>query len=185
MPDLDLYCRDCVIGGRGAFLVVAQDFEHFATLAVSHGISLEEAMSAASLAISRAMSDNNTSPSDPGAHDVCGIGLGAIARVYREHLAGAPVTVPPEMDPGHVYHLFPVRSPRRDALQRHLLARGIETLVHYPIPIPRQAALSGETPAQCPVADRVCDELLSLPMYPALTLEAAREVAGAVRQFEA
>ena len=61
---------------------IRQDFEHFATLAVSHGISLEEAMSAASLAISRAMSDNNTSPGDPGAHDVCGIGLGAIARVY-------------------------------------------------------------------------------------------------------
>ncbi len=108
-----------------------------------------------------------------------------LAGVYRERLTAAPVTVPPELDAGHVYHLFPVRSPQRDALQRHLLARGIETLVHYPIPIPRQAALSGETPAQCPVADRVCDELLSLPMYPALTLEAAREVAGAVRQFEA
>lgn len=109
----------------------------------------------------------------------------AIARVYREHLVGAPVAVPPEMDPGHVYHLFPVRTPRREPLQQHLLAQGIETLVHYPIPIPRQAALVTEDPGQCPIADRVCPELVSLPMYPSLTLEAARDVAVTVGTFRA
>lgn len=104
----------------------------------------------------------------------------AIARVYREHLAGAPVTVPAELDAGHVYHLFPVRTTERERLQAHLLAQGVETLVHYPIPLPRQAAFAAAEPATCAIADRVCPELVSLPMYPSLSLDAAREVAGAV-----
>ena len=42
---------------------------------------------------------------------------------------------------------------------------GIETLIHFPIPIPRQHGLATEQPAQCPVADRVCAEVFSLPLY--------------------
>ena len=47
--------------------------------------------------------------------------------------------------------------------------RGIETLIHYPIPIPRQPALQSTSPAMCAVADRVCAQVVSLPMYPALS----------------
>jgi dTDP-4-amino-4,6-dideoxygalactose transaminase len=107
-----------------------------------------------------------------------------LARTYREGLAGARTTVPTECDPGHVYHLFPVLTRDRDGFQAHLAARGIETLVHYPIPIPNQPALADERPARCPIADRACAELVSLPMYPALSLGAAREVATAVREFD-
>jgi len=85
----------------------------------------------------------------------------ALAAVYRKQLAGAPVAVPPECDPGHVYHLFPVLSPGRSALQSHLKSRGIETLIHYPVSIPRQPALQSERPDGCPVADRVCGEVVS------------------------
>jgi dTDP-4-amino-4,6-dideoxygalactose transaminase len=106
-----------------------------------------------------------------------------IGRTYREALVGAPVVVPPEIDAGHVYHLFPVRSAQRDLLQRHLSSQGVETLVHYPIPIPNQVAMADVQPARCPVADRVCAELVSLPLYPGLSLEAARQVAAAVRSF--
>jgi dTDP-3-amino-3,4,6-trideoxy-alpha-D-glucose transaminase len=107
----------------------------------------------------------------------------ALAHAYREALATSPVVVPPECDPGHVYHLFPVRSTARDALQAHLAGRGVATLVHYPMPIPRQPALSGTSPHQCPVADRVCNELCSLPIYPSLPIEAVRDVAAAVHDF--
>ena len=106
-----------------------------------------------------------------------------LARLYRGALAGAPVEVPPEIDPGHVYHLFAVRSPERVRLQAHLAAHGIETLVHYPVPIPRQPALDGAKPTPCPVADRICEELCSLPLYPALADEAVGAVAAAVRAF--
>ena len=107
----------------------------------------------------------------------------ARALTYRHALARAPVVVPPECDPGHVYHLFVVRSPERDRLQQFLLARGIETLVHYPVPIPRQPALQAEQPAQCPLADQICADLVSLPLYPSLDLTRVEEVAGAVCDF--
>jgi dTDP-4-amino-4,6-dideoxygalactose transaminase len=109
----------------------------------------------------------------------------ALATEYRRRLAGAPVTVPPERDPGHVYHLFPILSRDRAALQAHLKAQGIETLIHYPVPIPRQPALAPERPAQCPIADRVCNEVLSLPLHPGLTRDAVEEVAAALHTVPA
>lgn len=103
---------------------------------------------------------------------------------YRGALAGAAcIAVPPERDSGHVYHLFPIRSPRRADLQAHLRASGIETLIHYPVPIPRQPAMAPLQPAACPVADRVCAEILSLPLYPALPTAAVAQIADAVAAF--
>jgi dTDP-3-amino-3,4,6-trideoxy-alpha-D-glucose transaminase len=109
----------------------------------------------------------------------------ACAGHYRAALAHAPVAVPPEQDAGHVYHLFPVLSDSRTALQGHLKARGIETLIHYPIPIPRQPAVASEQPGQCPVADRISAEVFSLPLHPGLTAQAIEEVAAALHAFHA
>ncbi|MFN7982295.1 MAG: DegT/DnrJ/EryC1/StrS family aminotransferase [Vicinamibacterales bacterium] len=105
------------------------------------------------------------------------------AASYRTALAGAPVHVPREFDAGHVYHLFVVRTSHRARLQQHLTADGIETLVHYPVPIPRQPALSTESPADCPVAARACDEILSLPLHPGLTDQDVAAVAASVHTF--
>ena len=109
----------------------------------------------------------------------------AHAATYRRLLDGSSLDVPPECDPGHVYHLFPVLSPRRDELQATLRAEGIETLIHYPVPIPRQPALQGQSPAVCPEADRVCARVFSLPMHPGLSEDDLRTVAGAVRRLAA
>jgi dTDP-3-amino-3,4,6-trideoxy-alpha-D-glucose transaminase len=104
-----------------------------------------------------------------------------LARHYREALAGSPaVTIPPELDPGHVYHLFPVLSESRDARQQTLRDAGIETLVHYPVPLPRQAAFASQQPQPCPVADRICREVFSLPLYPSLDPAAVRAAAAAL-----
>jgi dTDP-4-amino-4,6-dideoxygalactose transaminase len=104
-----------------------------------------------------------------------------LGRRYRQILRPiSTITVPPEVDPGHVYHLFPVRSRARDAMQNHLREAGVETLVHYPIPIPRQPALASAKPADCPIAATVCDEVFSLPLYPALHDGALDVVAGAL-----
>jgi dTDP-4-amino-4,6-dideoxygalactose transaminase len=91
------------------------------------------------------------------------------------------VTVPAELDPGHVYHLFPVLASSRDQLQVDLRSRGVETLVHYPIPIPRQQALAAYASGSCPVAEQVTLEVLSLPLYPSLPDEAVDTVADALR----
>lgn len=107
----------------------------------------------------------------------------ALAAAYREALTGGPVEVPPELDAGHVYHLFVVRTPRRDAFQTHLDAAGVETLVHYPIAISRQEALVSENPARCPEAERAAAEVCSLPLHPALDDEALAHVARAVLAF--
>jgi dTDP-3-amino-3,4,6-trideoxy-alpha-D-glucose transaminase len=107
-----------------------------------------------------------------------------VASIYRRALSGAPIRMLPERDPGHVYHLFVVRSPNRDALQRHLGTRGIETLVHYPIPIPAQAAVRNQNPAECPLAAAACREVLSLPMYPALADAAIEDVASSICSFQ-
>ena len=107
-----------------------------------------------------------------------------LAVAYRERLRDtAMLSVPPEEDAGHVYHLFPVLSPERDALRNHLQAQGIETLIHYPLPISRQPAVAADGAAECPVADRVCREVFSLPLYPSLETEKVARVAQAAMSF--
>jgi dTDP-4-amino-4,6-dideoxygalactose transaminase len=73
-----------------------------------------------------------------------------------------------------------VLSERRADVRERLQARGIETLIHYPVPIPRQPALAGERPAQCPVADRVCDQVFSLPLYQGMTRDTVQTIAAAL-----
>ena len=84
------------------------------------------------------------------------------------------MTVPIERDAGHVYHLFPIRSPQRDALRAHLRAAGVETLIHYPLALSEQRAFADCVPAPCPVATAAASELLSLPLDPRLSDEDAK-----------
>ncbi len=108
----------------------------------------------------------------------------AIAARYRAALTGARVTVPREFDAGHVYHLFPVLTDAARSRSRPTCsASGVETLIHYPVPIPRQPALASTTPAMCPVADRVCAQVVSLPMYPSLSDADVTAVVAAVNAF--
>ena len=106
----------------------------------------------------------------------------ALAALYRSML---PAALPlAERDAGHVYHLFPVRSGDRDALQAHLKHDGIETLIHYPVPLPRQRAFTAFSSGDTPIADRAAREILSLPLHPRLSDDDVRRVAGAVAAFE-
>jgi dTDP-4-amino-4,6-dideoxygalactose transaminase len=107
----------------------------------------------------------------------------AIASQYRAADVPASMTVPRQFDAGHVYHLFPVLTTERDSFQAHCTAQGVETLIHYPVPISRQPALASASPAVCPVAERVCAEVVSLPMYPGLTDAQVSAVARAFSSF--
>jgi dTDP-4-amino-4,6-dideoxygalactose transaminase len=104
-----------------------------------------------------------------------------LAAVYRRHLP-APLLLP-EFDRGHVYHLFAVRTPGRDALQAHLRRAGIDTLVHYPVALPDQPAFSPYAPAACPRAAAAAAAVLSLPLHPGLADEDAVRVADAAGAF--
>ena len=85
----------------------------------------------------------------------------------------------------HVYHLFIVETAERDALRDFLTERGIQTGIHYPVPIHRQEAYGdlGLGLGAFPHAERLARESLSLPMYPELTAEQIRTVTDAIREF--
>jgi dTDP-4-amino-4,6-dideoxygalactose transaminase len=105
-----------------------------------------------------------------------------LAATYRQRL-GPGVAPIVERDPGHVYHLFPVHSPERDTLMAFLGDHGIETLVHYPLPLSSQPAFARYDPRACPVAGQAAGELLSLPLNPRLSKEDVLRVADTVNQF--
>lgn len=109
-----------------------------------------------------------------------------IATRYRDRLRETPLILPEEAPWARGnYHLYPVRTARRDALAAWLKDRGIGTLMHYPIPIhlqPAYAAL-GYKRGAFPVAEQACDEVLSLPLYPELPLETVDQIADAVIAF--
>jgi len=112
-----------------------------------------------------------------------------VANRYLEELAGIESLtlprVPDWADP--VWHLFVIRHPRRDALQKHLTDRGVATLIHYPIPPHRSGAYSGASGhllfPDLPIAETLADEVLSLPIGPHLQEEHISAVCAAVREF--
>ena len=111
-----------------------------------------------------------------------------LAGRYRAALGAAAVTVPPECDPGHVYHLFVVLAGsglgQRDALRLHLAESGVETLVHYPVAVSAQPAFASANPSACGVGESVCAQVLSLPLHPSLGDADVLEVANAVCAFQ-
>lgn len=97
-----------------------------------------------------------------------------LAQLYTTLLQDSGVVTPAEPQGYyHVYHLYVIRSQNRDTLQAYLKERGIGTGIHYPEPVHLQPffASLGCTRGQFPTAEKICQEILSLPMYPELTEE--------------
>jgi dTDP-4-amino-4,6-dideoxygalactose transaminase len=108
-----------------------------------------------------------------------------IAARYRDALCGVvgvPVDRPGE---GAVYQTFVIRADRRDDLQRHLAARGVDAKVHYPTPLHLQEAAAdlGYSRGDFPITERLATEILSLPIYPELTEAQQEAVVDGVRSF--
>jgi len=122
--------------------------------------------------------------------DAWNVRRGDLAAEYKQrlNLAGLVLPeVPHWADP--VWHLFVVRSEQRDALQSHLAAAGIGSVVHYPMPPHRQQACRDLPCAQpcaqqsLPITDKTSNEVLSLPIGPTLSLEQLSCVADAIQKF--
>jgi len=104
---------------------------------------------------------------------------------YNALLADSGITIPVEAPYArHVYHVYGVRIPDRDAVQEALQAREIQTGIHYPIPVHMQKAYRefGFGGGDLPVTEKAAAELLSLPMFPELERSQVEEVCDAVRQ---
>jgi dTDP-4-amino-4,6-dideoxygalactose transaminase len=108
-----------------------------------------------------------------------------IAARYDELLGDAVITPVCRPEAEHVYHLYVIRHPDRDALRAFLDGRGITTGIHYPLPIHLQPAYRslGHAPGAFPVTERLAGEILSLPMYPELDDEGVERVAEEVLRF--
>lgn len=90
-----------------------------------------------------------------------------IARRYAEYRP--PVGGMPEAANLHSFHLYVIRDEKRDELRARLKAAGIETLIHYPIPMHRQPLFRGQSGFGLPRAERACEEILSLPLNPEMS----------------
>ena len=110
-----------------------------------------------------------------------------LSKLYLRLLADADVELPAESDAQRerVWHLFVIKTNRREPLRQHLAARGIQTAIHYPKPIyaqPAYRALQAQG-VKLPVTKTLSRRILSLPLYPEMTERAVREVCRAIRDF--
>jgi dTDP-4-amino-4,6-dideoxygalactose transaminase len=104
-----------------------------------------------------------------------------LAAYYLDRLAAADLVLPAEADGRkHCWHLFVVLAPEREAFRARLRERGVETLVHYPVPVHRQPAYEHLPHVDVPVSERLCAQVVSLPLYPELTDAEAEQVVEAV-----
>ncbi|RYE41884.1 MAG: DegT/DnrJ/EryC1/StrS family aminotransferase [Hyphomicrobiales bacterium] len=109
-----------------------------------------------------------------------------VAKWYSDRLVSSSVICPssaPEFDP--VWHLYVIRSARRDQLQIFLADQGIATVIHYPTPPHQQACYSAMSGVSLPIAEQLASEVLSLPMSPLMTEADVTVVADAIRYFPA
>ncbi len=108
-----------------------------------------------------------------------------LAAIYDEQLAGF-VTTPIELSgTRHVYHLYVIRHPEREALMAYLREQGIGTAIHYPVPIHLQPAYRGRLGdvGSLPETEQAAREIISLPIYPELPESEALTVVNAIREF--
>lgn len=110
-----------------------------------------------------------------------------IAALYNQQLSGVGDVVTPVLANGatSVYHLYVIRTNKRDALQQYLNENGVGTLIHYPLPPHLQEAYQelGYKKGDFPLAETIADTCLSLPMFPGLTDEQVKHVCDTIKQF--
>jgi len=109
----------------------------------------------------------------------------AIVRQYNDLLSDCDLETPAEMPwARHVYHVYTIRSNERDNLQTTLAKEGIQTGIHYPVPVHLQPAYAdlGYGPGAFPQAEAAAKQVLSLPLYPELSPQAVVQVAEAVKE---
>jgi dTDP-4-amino-4,6-dideoxygalactose transaminase len=107
------------------------------------------------------------------------------ARLYRESLAGSRVRLPQDgAESESVYHLFTPWVENRDAVREELVRKGVQTAVHYPVPVHLQKAYSylGYKPGSLPHTEKACSEVISMPLFPEMSREQVLYAAATLAQ---
>lgn len=112
----------------------------------------------------------------------------AIAKAYRHNINNSEVILleEPESEDAHVYHLFVIRCAKRAALQQHLEKAGVQTLIHYPVPVHHQTPClaTRRDPQGLPRSEAHAATCLSLPCHPQMSDEDVQTVIDAVNSFQ-
>ena len=107
-----------------------------------------------------------------------------IAKIYRENIKNEKIVLPkPYKEESHVWHLFVIRTKDRDKLQEYLKIKGIQTLIHYPIPPHKQNAYKEWNNLSFPITEKIHKEVLSLPISPVMNKEEAFYIAQILNEF--
>lgn len=108
-----------------------------------------------------------------------------VAQMYIRGINNPAVTVPDIKNwDANVFHIFPVRTKRRDELQKYLTENGVQTIIHYPIPPHRQECYSDWNSWSLPITEKIHDEELSLPISPVITDEEVNEVIRLINEWQ-
>ena len=107
-----------------------------------------------------------------------------VARYYMENIKHPDIILPKVDDwDGHVFHIFPIRSSRRDNLQKYLIENGIQTIIHYPIPPHKQECYKDWNSLSLPITEKIHQEELSLPISPVLDMDEVNIVVDVINAF--
>ncbi|MCR5850997.1 MAG: GNAT family N-acetyltransferase [Bacteroidaceae bacterium] len=108
-----------------------------------------------------------------------------VAQAYSEGITNPLITLPtlPEDPQQNVWHIYPIRTPERDHLREYLSQKGIETMVHYPIPPHKQQAYAEWNDRTYPISERIHHEILSLPMSPVMEEAEVQQVIKALNKY--
>jgi len=110
-----------------------------------------------------------------------------IANWYNEALKDVADIILPKVHQNatHVYHLYIIRTQKRDELQQYLTQQGIGTMIHYPMPPHLQEAYNflGHKKGDFPIAEELANTMLSIPLYPGMTQDQTHQVADTIKQF--
>ena len=111
-----------------------------------------------------------------------------IAARYCREITNPAIVLPCAVDGdrrlSNVWHVFPVRTERRDAFQAYLTEKGIQTVIHYPIPPHRQPAYTEWHGLSLPITEKIHDTIVSLPISPVMTDDEVAEVTAAVNAWK-
>ena len=107
-----------------------------------------------------------------------------IAEFYLENIKNPDIVLPfVRKREEHVWHLFVIRTENRDKLQRYLYNRGIQTMIHYPIPPHKQKAYQEWNNISLPVTEKIHREVLSIPIYGSLSLDKVKYIVDTINRF--
>lgn len=108
-----------------------------------------------------------------------------VAKYYINHITNPIIITPIVKDwDAHVFHIFTIRTSKRDDLQKYLVDNGVQTIIHYPIPPHKQECYKGWNNLSLPITELIHNEELSLPMSPVMTEKEVEQVVKVINQWK-